>query len=208
MSLKQSYYRYRVTFAKTGKVRFIGHLDLQDLFQKAIKRAKLPVGYSEGFNPHQLLSFACPLPLGMAGHAEMLEVFLTQEVLPQEIVSVLNSQMPQGLTILSAEEVPSVGKSAAALVRSATYSICFSQAVDVRAIMASDRIEVMKKGKQTDIRPDIHDLSSNGGNCIIALLACGSERNLKPEVLAEYISPGDNDVSYERLAIHLKGVGS
>ena len=215
MSLKASYFRYRITFAKTDAARFIGHLDLQSLFQKAIKRAKLPVAYSEGFNPHQLLSFAAPLPLGMAGHAEILEVFLTHEMPVAEIMDKLNLQMPGGLLVTGVEEVPSIGKSAAAIVRKATYSINFSQTIDLAQIIPevlnSERIEIEKKGKKgmttVDIRPDIYEMKADSGCSLRAILACGSERNLKPEILAQHIlkvseiAPEDCVVVYERLAI-------
>ena len=217
MSTKQSYYRYRITFAKEGAARFLGHLDLQSLFQKAIKRAKLPVGYSEGFNPHQLLSFAAPLPLGMAGKAEILEVFLTHEMPEADIVSALDAQMPVGMAIRAATHVPSIGKSAAALMRTAVYSITFSVNLQfneiVEKIMKSETIEVRKKTKKgistADIRPDIFALEIVEGR-LHATLACGSERNLKPEVLAQYIlqmaeiSLEDCDITYARLEIGLK----
>jgi len=218
MSLKQSYYRYRITFAKVGAVRFIGHLDLQSLFQRAIKRAKLPVAYSEGFNPHQLLSFAAPLPLGMAGYAEVLEVFLMREVPAVEIADSLNSQLPLGLEVNDVQEVPAIGKSAAALVRRATYSIAFLETFDldraVKEALKSQGIEIEKKGKKgmnvVDIRPDIYGLEVTSPGKLHAVLACGSERNLKPEVLMKYIlkvleiEPDDCDIVYERLEIELK----
>ena len=222
MSMKQSYNRYRITFTKTHTARFIGHLDLQSLFQKAIKRAKLPVAYSEGFNPHQLLSFAVPLPLGMAGHAEILEVFLTHETSPDVVAATLSAQLPQGISIVDVAEVPAIGKSAAALVRNATYSIIFSQAINfdeiIQSVLKSDKIEINRRGKKgmvtVDIRPDIFDLQAQAASQhgLHTVLACGSERNLKPEVLAQHIldlagiAPENCDITYERLKIGLKAV--
>ena len=72
--------KYRIKFTKVGKVRFVGHLDLLKLFQRAIKRAGIPVAYSNGFNPHQLIGFAIPLPLGMASVGEYVDVELKEEV--------------------------------------------------------------------------------------------------------------------------------
>ena len=218
MSTKQSYNRYRIIFSKTSATRFIGHLDLQNLFQRAIKRAKLPVAYSEGFNPHQLLSFATPLPLGMAGYAEILEVFLSQETPPNAILSALNLQLPQGISIVDVVEVPSIGKSAAALVQKATYRIIFSHAINleeiIQSVLSSDNIEVSKRSKKgvatVDIRPDIFDLQAASQQDLRAILACGSERNLKPEVLAQHIlslagiAPEDCEITCERLEVGLK----
>ena len=73
--MNRELYRYRIFFTKKDAARFIGHLDLQDVFQRTIKRAAISIAYSEGFNPHQLLSFAVPLPLGMYAKNEILEIW-------------------------------------------------------------------------------------------------------------------------------------
>ncbi|MCL2574096.1 MAG: TIGR03936 family radical SAM-associated protein [Defluviitaleaceae bacterium] len=217
MSLKQSYFRYRISFTKLGSTRFIGHLDLQSLFQRAIKRAKLPVAYSEGFNPHQLLSFAAPLPLGMGGFEEMLEIFLIYEVNVKEIVTLLQDQLPDGIDIVGVVEVPAIGRSAAAIIQKATYRITFSHNFDIRLekiisdILTSESIKVEKKGKKgmsvVDIRPDIFEIVVDEDNSLRAILACGSERNLKANILAHHIlglseiAQNDCDITYERLSI-------
>ena len=105
MSIKQTTHRYRIYFTKEGTARFIGHLDLQRVFQQSINRAKLPVAYSEGFNPHQLLSFAVPLPLGMAGKEEIAEIYMHTKILPQNITDTLNKNMPTGIKILTVKEI-------------------------------------------------------------------------------------------------------
>ena len=200
--MNRTLFRYRIIFTKTAETRFIGHLDLQSLFQKAIRRAKLPVAYSEGFNPHQLLSFAAPLPLGMAALGEIVETYTIEEVAPRVIMESLSPQMPNGITILSVEEIPSMGKGAAALVLAATYDIVFPFSHDlatkidgiIAEILASDVIKVQKRTKKglsiADIRPDIlsiENLSSTDEIRLKAILSTGSARNLKPEVLVECI---------------------
>ena len=215
-------FRYRIYFTKTDAARFIGHLDLQDLVQRAFKRTKLPVSYSEGFNPHQLLSFAAPLPLGTVGLGEILEIFLTEQVAPDAIVAALNVQMPGGITVLRAQEVSATGKGAAALARAATYRITFPGDAElaeklgkiVAHVLAADKIEIEKKTKKgraiADIRPDILELScslTDGKICINAVLSTGSARNLKPELLMEHIATDciiDTDsIIYERVDILL-----
>jgi len=215
-------FRYRIYFTKIGAARFIGHLDLQDLVQRAFKRTKLPVSYSEGFNPHQLLSFAAPLPLGTAGFGEILEIFMTEQAAPDAIVVALNAQMPGGITVLRAQEVNATGKGAAALARAATYRIIFPGDAELAEklgkiaaqVLAADKIEIEKKTKKgraiADIRPDILELSrtfADGKICINAVLSTGSTRNLKPELLVEYITTNciiDTDsIIYERVDILL-----
>ncbi|MCL2397473.1 MAG: TIGR03936 family radical SAM-associated protein [Defluviitaleaceae bacterium] len=217
-------HRYRIFFTKTAEARFIGHLDLQSLFQKAIRRAALPVAYSEGFNPHQILSFAAPLPLGMAGLGEILEAYMTQKVDLAHIAASLNPKMPVGITISSAIEIPPTGKGGAALTHAATYSIIFpfneSLAAQfdtiINQILSKTTIEMTKKTKKglsvANIRPDILAIKNTSSSHEISLLAdlsTGSARNLKPEILSKYIldtagiSMDDLDITYVRLSLHL-----
>ena len=69
--------KYRVKFSKNGPVRFVGHLDMMRYFQKAIRRAGLPIKYSEGFNPHQIMSFAAPLGVGVTSDGEYMDIELS-----------------------------------------------------------------------------------------------------------------------------------
>jgi len=212
---KLNYHRYRIYFTKQNRARFIGHLDLQDLFAKAIKRAKLPMAYSQGFNPHQLMSIALPLSLGMTGKSEIFEIFLTRETPTQQIVDNLNQQMPLGINITSADKVPSTGKSAAGLVNKAVYCIGFPNLdrLDLSLLknLAEMQIETKnKKGtKIVDIKQDIFSLEQEG-NTIVATLAAGSGKNLKPQLLAEFINKhinGDfapHQISYERRLLILE----
>jgi radical SAM-linked protein len=156
----------------------------------------------------------------MAGHAEILEVFLVHEIPEIDIADALNTQLPMGLTVTNVLEVPAIGKSAAALVQSASYSFSLSKKIGldsvIQKVMLLDRIEVQKKSKKgmstVDIRPDIHRLEIVSEQSLQAVLACGSERNLKPEVLARYIlkvsglDGQDCEIDCQRLGIGLKSI--
>jgi radical SAM-linked protein len=85
-------------FSKIGKMKYVGHLDLLKLFQRAVNRSGLPVAYSQGFNPHQRLSFALPLPLGAEGLAELVEIEWQKQLPADQIIESLNQQTPAGLT--------------------------------------------------------------------------------------------------------------
>jgi len=224
--MNKTTYRYRVFFTKTDSVRFIGHLDLQSLFQRAFKRTSLPVAYSEGFNPHQILSFAAPLPLGTAGLAEILEIYMTHQIEASSIAEALNPQMPDGINIQNAYEIPATGKGAAAHMIAATYSITFPHSTALAEnieriifrILNDENVMIEKKTKKgrsmTDIRPDILDLQRidcEGKISIKAKLSTGSSRNLKPELLVEYIAETTVDIIvdepvYVREQLHLAEV--
>ena len=81
--------KYRLKFSKNGKMIYIGHLDLLKFFIRLIKRTQLPIAYSNGFNPHQQLTFAIPLSLGMSSYGEYLDIQLTEPVACEEIKDVI-----------------------------------------------------------------------------------------------------------------------
>lgn len=89
-------------YTKTGDLKFISHLDVLRMMQRAISRAKLPAKYSEGFNPHMRLSFGYPLSLGVESIGEYFELDLTENVNPNKIVNELNEVLPNKVKILSA----------------------------------------------------------------------------------------------------------
>ncbi|MDR1913292.1 MAG: TIGR03936 family radical SAM-associated protein [Clostridiales bacterium] len=115
--------RLLVLFSKTDVMKFIGHLDLLTLFQRAINRAGLPVRYSQGFNPHQKVGFAAPLPLGVEGLNEVAEITLEKYCEPYDAALSLAKQMPRHLFIKDARMAEEYEKKSAALACAAKYKI-------------------------------------------------------------------------------------
>lgn len=120
--------KVRIKFAKEGMMKFIGHLDIMRYFQKAIRRAELPIAYSEGFSPHMILSFAAPLGVGITSLGEYFDMELTREMPTEEIRRRLDQEMVEGMRVLSARRVPD-GKTSKAmsLVAAADYRILFRE---------------------------------------------------------------------------------
>ena len=177
-------------FAKGGKMKYIGHLDLLKIIQAAIRRAALPIAYSQGFNPHQRLSFALPLPLGMDSVAEYLELQLNDEANeafynPTQVQTALNAQLPDGLSMLEGWNIPSPTStpSPAAAVSAADYRLNLPNA-NIESILQAKQLLVMKKSKsgikETDIRPDILSMEREITGSILVRLSAGSARNLSP----------------------------
>jgi len=94
----------RIFFTKTGRAIYISHLDLYRLFQRSIKRSKLPVWETEGFNPHVYITFALPLALGTAGLCESLDMKLTEEISREELISRFNDALPRDIRVTDAAE--------------------------------------------------------------------------------------------------------
>ena len=97
--------KLRLKFSKNGPIKFIGHLDVMRYFQKAIRRADIDIKYSEGFSPHQLLSFAQPLSVGATSDGEYLDMTVNTMISTEDIKERLNAVMNEGISILAVEEL-------------------------------------------------------------------------------------------------------
>lgn len=187
----------QLVFYKGGLLKFVGHLDLMRTLQRALRRADVPLAYSQGFNPHPLMSFASPLALGCVGEKEVMELKLEREMNDEELIRALNQELPQGLKILSCHTIEEQGPSAMAKVQAALYRIQFQASEDWPAIIEEwirqERILVTKMGKlhgrkqqvEVDIKPWIYDWQMEDSKTLLLLCACGSEKNLKPELLVQ-----------------------
>jgi hypothetical protein len=114
--------RVRVKYAKADEMRFTSHLDVTRCIQRGLRRARLPVSYSQGFSPHPRMSFGPPLPLGVVGESEYLDISVWRK--PDEgWLELLNSGFPTGLKALEARIVPAQGPSLVAFLNAAEYRV-------------------------------------------------------------------------------------
>ncbi|HXF50211.1 MAG TPA: TIGR03936 family radical SAM-associated protein [Dehalococcoidia bacterium] len=97
--------RLRVTFRRGEELKYITHLDLMRAWERMLRRAELPLAYSEGFTPHPQISFAAALPVGVIGEREIADVYLSERVAPERFLEAARTQAPPGLELLAAEEV-------------------------------------------------------------------------------------------------------
>ncbi len=189
--------KVRIKFSKQGPVKFLGHLDTMRYFQKAIRRAELPVAFSGGYSPHMIMSFAAPLGVGTTSRGEYFDVEFTETIPTNEIVKRLNSTMAEGMEILSARQVED-GKASKAmsLVAAADYYVEFREGKEpeinwkdkVAAFLNQSEIPVMKKTKKSekevDIRPFIYKMEVQE-NKIFYMLASASANYTKPELVTD-----------------------
>ena len=103
-SLVLTRYIYRLTYSKKGRAKFISHLDLMRTMQRAFKRAKLPVWYTQGFNPHPYIMFPLALALGTESEIEPMDIALLEEYSFDELKDRLNDVLPEGLKIMAVAE--------------------------------------------------------------------------------------------------------
>lgn len=174
---------YYLRYERDERVKYVSHLDFVRVFGRAIRRAHIPVAYSEGFNPHPLLGFALPLSVGYTSECEILEIVLSEEMPTEEIKEKLNAVLPEGIKILSACE----GKSNMKKLDIAVYDVFPEKTpVGISEFLSMKEILIDKKTKsgikECDIRPDIKDIKVTLGKVEMTLSA-GSRANLKPEVV-------------------------
>jgi radical SAM-linked protein len=115
--------RLRVRFARSEVVKYVTHLDLMRLWERALRRANIDMAYSEGFTPHAQLSLAAPLAVGMTSEGELLDVFLASRMAPLEFMRDVCRQLPAGIEALEVEEVGLRGPSLQAELRAAEYDV-------------------------------------------------------------------------------------
>ena len=115
----------RVKFAKYGPLRFTGHLDVLRFFQKAIRRAGLDVVYTHGFNPHQVMSFAAPLGVGLCSVGDYMDVEMASSDGAEYFKERMQEACPYGIDILSVKMLPEKAGNAMASVAAATYAVAF-----------------------------------------------------------------------------------
>ncbi len=197
----------RTKFMRGDEVKFISHLDLMKVFERAIRRARLPIAYSQGFNPHPNMVFGLPLSVGVTSEAEYGDFEITDDQMPvNEFVERLNAQLPKGLEILSARSRKSK-ENIMALIAASKYSVvvgvkseCTEKDIksSLSKYLSQHEIIVKKRTKSgikdTNIRDMIFDLSFEFQPCgnfsiikFTMLLSAGSKANLKPDLLIESI---------------------
>ncbi len=190
--------KVRVKFSKHGAMKFIGHLDVMRYFQKAIRRAEIPIRFTEGFSPHMVMSFASPLGVGLTSDGEYMDIEITERVSSADAVDRLNHVMAEGMKVLSFRQIPE-GKAsnAMSLVAFADYTVRFRQGKEpedgwqekLADFAAQPSILVMKKTKKSekevDIRSLIRELKLLEDGEIFLRLSSGSADNLKPELVME-----------------------
>ena len=186
----------RIKFRKNGVMKFIGHLDIMRYFQKAIRRAEIPIAFTSGYSPHMIMSFANPLGVGLTSDGEYFDIELTESIASKEAVRRLNEQMVDGMEIVSFVQIPGDKKSKGmSIVAGADYlssvkngSLPENLAEKLEAFYAQNEICVVKKTKKSekevDIRPMIYKLECRNGK-IYMRVAAGSVQNLKPELVTE-----------------------
>ena len=189
--------KVRIKFTKEAPVKYLGHLDIMRFFQRCFNRAGVPMVYSEGFNPHQKMSFALPLGLGIESRGEYLDCEIADEQDLAWVQRRMNQVSGDGFRILSVRKIKEQADKAMAAVRFATYQILIDPKISeallqesVQRLNTAKTCLVMKKTKkqekEVDIRQQIHHLSFQDHSLSMTLTA-GGDNNVKAETVAKVL---------------------
>ncbi len=186
--------KIRVRFTKSGPMKFIGHLDVMHFFQQLLRRSGIPIAYSTGMSPHQIMSFALPLGIGLESVGEYMDIEINEAVPSLQAVECMNRHSVEGIEILSFKALPEGALNAMASVTAADYEVGFREgflpSFDLSAAMTGlferDSVTVLKKTKksekETDIKPLVYSFEAFKDRLLLKL-SCGSVDNIKPELV-------------------------
>ncbi len=190
----------RLRFSKTGRLKYISHLDINRAMSRALKRAQIPLWYTEGFNPHPYMSFSLPLSLGVESLCESVDLRIIGDITNDEIKYRLNNVLPQDIKIVDVYD--DFRDNSEIVYSDYVYKFEFkdNEAAfeKIKNVLSSDEIIALKKGKQgrkrvmkeTNIKSFIDKYSISIRNDVIVLnirLLAGPEKNLNPSLLFDTI---------------------
>lgn len=157
-------------FNKKPSLRWISHLDLIKVFEKALRRANLPIALSQGYNPRPKMSIALPLPVGVSSEGEYLELELTEFLELEELRHCLNRQLPAELQIIKVQELPEKTPAIMSLVEASEYLIHLP--VDIEL---GDKLDIIIQNLLSQPEILVHYLNKDGKNKV---------QDLKPGIIS------------------------
>jgi radical SAM-linked protein len=212
----ETVYRYRLTFSKGRRVKYIGHLDTVTTWTRAFRRAQLPLDYSKGFNPQARIQVAASLPLGYIGQAELMDIFLSAPIAPETLLAAVGNTLPEGFGLHKVEQVELKSPALQSLLRQSDYLI--TAETDLAKTELQTRIEALlqadeviqtrvrrKRHERYDLRPLLHQLEakriSETDIQLAMRLSTGQQGNLRPDAVMQALNLGDIWYEVERLKL-------
>ena len=204
---------YIIKYSRGDEVKYISHLDFVKFIQRAIRRAQLPMLYSQGFNPHPQMAIALPLSVGVTSDCELMRLGLEGDYAENEVKDALNSVLPNGFEIIYVKNCKDSKIDFSAINR-AEYSckceIAGKKDFDIEGFLSNDRIFVMKKSKsgikEADIKPHIHSIElMDTQDDIVTFSMCvdaGNEYNLKPDTVIDAMQKYDEAFKVNFFTVH------
>jgi radical SAM-linked protein len=188
--------RLRLKFSRGEELKYISHLDLMRLWDRALRRAAMPMAYSQGFNPHSHISLAAPLPIGVTSGGELMDIFLERRVLPQVFIKAVSAKLPQGVEVMEVREVWHRLPSLQSQVRYAEYRVEVESDRGLKEVQLAIRSLLERKQlpwqhkrdkeiRRYDLRALVRDIwleDWRGAECTLGMRLCHDSRGAgRPE---------------------------
>lgn len=209
----------RLLFSKTGRAKYISHLDLMRTFQRAFQRADLTIKHTEGFNPHPFISILLPLSLGFSSQCEILEFQLLEDIAPGEVPARLNAVLPEGIAVERCYEGGRKAKELALVDYQITLEydngVPAGAADAWKEMLGRERLEVAKKSKKSktgetivDIIPLVKSFSitEESGKIVLDAVICAQNPGLNPQLLMTALEREYPNLAPDFVAYHRKTV--
>ena len=192
--------KLRIKFSKKGPLRFIGHLDIMRYFQKAIRRSDIDIAYSTGFSPHQIMSFAAPLGVGVESEGEYFDIEANSVTSAEDMIARLNKEMAEGMVITGMRILPDDAKNAMASVKAASYRLHWKEGYapdyDISAAVEQflSQGEVLytkhtaKSVIERNLKDAVYELKAIDERTIYMLVDASSAGNVKPGAVVECLA--------------------
>lgn len=194
----------RLQFSKCGKMRFISHLEQIEVFRRALRRANLPIAFTEGFSPNVKASFSFPLPVGYESLCEYMEVCFTEKIPLSEIKEKVSKVLPDGFKLLEVKGIPLFFPSIDVLANLAQYRI-YGMSVsqkEIDAFLSEKEIKIIKEKngqkKEIDIRPLIKSMEIDGKDLIL-IMHFSKDFYVKADLVIERLMQGRENADYEKI---------
>ena len=208
--------RLRITYSKTTPMRYTSNLNIHKIWERTLRRARLPLAYSEGFHPQPRLIQASPLPLGLLSRVEMIDIWLESEPGAEPVAEKLAVALPPGLEVQSITPIELLAPALPAQVRSAEYVAAFLTPVDrdelagrVNRLLGAPELRRERRGKIYDLRPVIEalevlpDLDAEGHSCIFMRLSARENATGRAEEVLITLEYDPFDTRIERVKLIL-----
>jgi len=211
--------RIRVKYNRGEAVKFIAHLDMMRLWERALRRAGVPLSYSQGFSPHPQISQAAPLSVGVTSETELMDVFLFRNVTPQWFNDAVNQQLPDGIRILQSQQIAPVLPSLQSIVRFAEYRVEITTdrsreeiETSINKLLALEHLPWQHQRdtgtKSYDLRALVDTISlvdKTPEKCIIKMkLRCDNSGTGRPEQVIAALGFTGYPVSIHRINLYLE----
>lgn len=206
--------RLYIHFGKYDALIYTSNLDVAKTWERVLRRANLPILYSQGFNTRPRIALASALPLGISSESEILDVSMREPIELTGLVERIQATSPAGLRIYRIEEVPIRSASLPTRVRSSMYRIHFEDRIEptdmqarIDKLMASDTLlktkDVKGNSVSINVRPLVYDLHVDDAGDLIAHLSVGDRGNLRPDEILGQLGFADAVVSIHRFQLHI-----